>query len=495
MRSRFLRGAGIALLCLFGATVSHAQNVVLSAKTGDLNVEGKLLEFDGEFYTVETKFGPLTVDARTVVCDGEGCPSAQDSVAKFTVAADGVLADALLEAFALYQGAEVSLNQDTQTLVVESEASGVLAEISLVAGGDDPYATIKGDEDVLVIADTPAPDASRTKVIGMDAVVIAKSDVNPVEAISMEQVRGVLNGTIRNWKDLGGGDSEIALHVASGGAGFDARLAALGLIPADGVAVRRHGRMKDLADEVANDPFGLAIVPYSALRTAVPMALRGSCGMHNVPEVFTLQSGSYPMSHAISVARPAKRLPLFAREFLEFLDTEQAQAVVADLGFADMGIATRGLNGQGQRLANSLMIIGKEVPLKDVREMTTIMSGAKRLSATFRFRPGSTRLDAQSRENANALAAGLILGNYADKIVYLMGFSDGDGRARQNKALSKDRAEAVRQALIKAAPDGSLADVEFEVVGYGEASPLVCEDTPADAQINRRVEVWVKDRS
>ncbi|MGB1265491.1 MAG: hypothetical protein ACPG6L_07155, partial [Nereida ignava] len=51
-----------------------------------------------------------------------------------------VLADALLEAFALYQGAEVSLKQDTQTLVVESEASGVLAEIALVAGGDDPYA-------------------------------------------------------------------------------------------------------------------------------------------------------------------------------------------------------------------------------------------------------------------------------------------------------------------------------------------------------------------
>jgi phosphate transport system substrate-binding protein len=200
------------------------------------------------------------------------------------------------------------------------------------------------------------------------------------------------------------------------------------------------------------------------------------------------------LTYALSVARPAQRLPVFAREFLEFLDGDQARAVLVDLGYGDMGIASRGLEAEGQRLANSMMIIGKEVPLADVREMTAIMSGAQRLSATFRFRVGSTRLDAQSEATARALASGLILGNYADKTIYLIGFSDGDGRARQNKALSKERAEAVRAALIKSAPDGSLDDVIFEVVGYGEASPLVCEDTPADQQINRRVEVWVKDR-
>ena len=79
------------------------------------------------------------------------------------------------------------------------------------------------------------------------------------------------------------------------------------------------------------------------------------------------------------------------------------------------------------------------------------------LSLTFRFEAGSTRLDGPSKENAEALVAGMILGNYADKVVYLMGFSDGDGRARQNKALPKDRAEAVRAELIKAVPEGVLA--------------------------------------
>lgn len=489
----------LAAFFLAGPTVLAAQPVTLSAKSGDLRVEGVLLDFDGEFYKVETEFGPLTVDARTVTCIGDGCPTTQDTTAKFNVVSDSPAALALIEAFALYQGGEVEIatsEQGAQTMIIRSDAAGNLAEVQLITPlTNDPYTALNDGSDTLVFSTLDAPDPTRTQVIGLDAIVIATSDVNPVDAITLEQLRGVLAGTITNWKDLGSGDSAITLHVAKGDSGFNARVAALGLAPAAGVVVQDHARMKDMADVVANDPFGIAVLPYSSLRTARALGLRGSCGMHNTAQVFTLQSGSYPMTYRLSVARPAKRLPLFTREFLEFLRGEQAQAVVADMGFADMGIATRGLDSQGQRLANSMMIIGKEVPLADVREMTTIMSGAKRLSATFRFQPGSTKLDAQSRENAASLAAGLILGNYADKIVYLMGFSDGDGRARQNKSLSEKRADAVKAALIKAAPDGSLGDVDFRILGYGEASPLVCEDTAADAQINRRVEVWVKDRA
>jgi phosphate transport system substrate-binding protein len=494
-----VRRAALAAVFLMGPTALAAQDVVLSAKSGDLKVEGKLIEFDGEFFQVDTKFGPLMVDARTVSCAGDGCPTGEIGVARFAIASDGLLAVSLIEAFALYQGANVEQitgASGTNALTVRSESSGLLAEIAVLASDQvDPYAALSGGADAFVFAADPAPSGVRTQVIGLDAIIFATAVVNPVSTISVAQMRGVLSGEITNWKELGGGDTEINLHVADADLGFQAQIAALGFSPAENVKVQRHGRIKDLADIVAHDPFGLAIVPFSQLRTATAMGLRGTCGMHNRADEFTVQSGSYPMTYTISVAWAAKRLPLFAREFLEFLKTEQAQAVIADLGYVDLGISERGLDAQGQRLANSLLTIGKEVPLADLREMVGIISGADRLSATFRFLPGSTRLDAQSQENADALAAGLILGNYADKIVYLIGFSDGDGRARQNKTLSYQHADAVRAAVVKAAPEDSLNNVIFEVLGYGEASPLVCEDTPADQQINRRVEVWVKDRS
>lgn len=486
-----LRKALLAAVFAFGATSVVAQDIVLSAKDGDQTVTGTLIEYDGEFYRVETEFGPVTVDARTVTCEGAVCPEVTSDVASFNVMGDVGLTLPLIEAFAVFQGGDMTVSSEDEKRVTLSMESGEpLADISVVAGSRDG---LRDGSASIWFSTEAAPDPSRAQVIGLDAVVIATSDVNPVSAITLADMRGVLSGDITNWTQLGGGDMPINLHVAEGDAGFQAQVAALNLQASDGVTVINHARMQDLADAVANDPFGLAIAPYSRLRTARAMGLRGTCGMHNQARVFALQAGSYPMTYALSVSTPNDPLPLVAREFLEFLDTEQAQAVIADLGFADLGIGAQGLDRQGQRLANSMMIIGKEVPLADVRDMTTIMSGAELLSTTFRFQTGSTRLDGPSKENAEALVAGLILGNYADKVIYLMGFSDGEGRARQNKALSKDRAEAVRDALVKAAPDGALEDVVFEIVGYGEASPLVCEDTAQDAAINRRVEVWVKD--
>ncbi len=492
MRFFDLRAAAIAAVCVFIPAIGLTQEIVLSAKDGDQKVTGTLIEYDGEFFRVETEFGPVTVDARTVSCQGAGCPAVSGEVEQFNAMGDPSISLPLIEAFALFQGGSVSVaGTDPQVVTITTEGGDALAKISVSQGSTG---SLKGGSDTILFSTLPSANPSNAQVIGLDAVVIAASDVNPVGAITLDQMRGVLNGSITNWKDLGSGDSAITVHVADGDAGFQAKVKALGLEPTPSTGVTRHARMKDLADAVANDLFGVAVVPFSGLRTARAMGLRGTCGMHNEAKIFNVKSGSYPLGFALSVSKPNKRLPIFAREFLEFLETEQAQAVIADLGFGDLGIRTRGLDSQGQRLANSMMIIGKEVPLKDVREMTAIMSGAQLLSSTFRFEAGSTRLDAPSKENAEALVAGMILGNYADKVIYLMGFSDGDGRARQNKALSKERAEVVLAELIKAAPDGALDDVVFEVLGYGEASPLVCEDTAGDAQINRRVEVWVKDR-
>ena len=485
-----LRGLCIAV-CLLAPSMTAAQDVILSAKDGDQQVTGRLIDFDGSFYRMETEFGAVTVDARTVTCAGENCPKISTDPDRFNAMGDPALTLPLIEAFALFQGAEMSVAYSDPQIVTVSAASGdVLAEVSVSKGS---ARRLRDGSDTIFISTQKPNNPSLSQIIGLDAVVIATSDVNPVSAITLDQMRSVLNGSITNWTALGGGDSAINLHIADGDTGFVAQTKALGLVASTDLEMTRHQRMKDAVDAVANDPFGLAVVPFSNIRTARAMGLRGSCGMHNEANVFAVQSGAYPATFALSVSRPDKELPLFAREFLEFLGTEQAQAVIADLGFADLGISTRGLNTQGQRLANTMMIIGKEVPLADVREMTAIMSGAELLSSTFRFEGDSAQLDGPSKENAEALMDGITLGNYADKVIYLMGFSDGDGRARQNKSLSKERAEAVFAALQNSAPEGVLDDVDIEVLGYGEASPLVCEDTAEDAAVNRRVEVWVKD--
>ncbi|MBR9864646.1 MAG: hypothetical protein GYB24_14505, partial [Rhodobacteraceae bacterium] len=220
---------GLAALLLGTPAGLAAQEVTLSAKTGDLKVEGTLLEYDGEFYRVETEFGPLTVDARTVDCEGDGCPTPQETAARFNIAGDSAVALSLIEAFAIYQGAEVEIitgAQGAQTVEISSEAAGPLAMIELAPqDGGDPYIAMRDGSDTLVFSSLQSPDPARTQVIGLDAVVIATSDVNPVDGITMEQMRRVLAGEITNWKDLGGSDSALTLHVATGTDPFLDRLA------------------------------------------------------------------------------------------------------------------------------------------------------------------------------------------------------------------------------------------------------------------------------
>ena len=48
-------------------------------------------------------------------------------------------------------------------------------------------------------------------VIAYDAVVLIAHPSNPVKNLTLDQARGLFNGTITNWKDVGGADMRVAL--------------------------------------------------------------------------------------------------------------------------------------------------------------------------------------------------------------------------------------------------------------------------------------------
>lgn len=66
--------AAIIAAFSFLATGAAAQDVTLTARDGSLSIDGVLLSFDGEFYRVDSRYGPLTLDGEGVICDGPGCP-------------------------------------------------------------------------------------------------------------------------------------------------------------------------------------------------------------------------------------------------------------------------------------------------------------------------------------------------------------------------------------------------------------------------------------
>ena len=78
-------------------------------------------------------------------------------------------------------------------------------------------------------------------------------------------------------------------------------------------------------------------------------------------------------------------------------------------------------------------------------------------------------------------------------IVEINGHTDADGDAETNRELSRRRALAVRDYMVKRSPV-SFPEARFRVMGFGEDSPLVANDTAANKAKNRRVEIVMRAR-
>lgn len=94
------------------------------------------------------------------------------------------------------------------------------------------------------------------------------------------------------------------------------------------------------------------------------------------------------------------------------------------------------------------------------------------------LRPGGMRLLAR---------LGALLRDHPDRVLAIEGFTDTAGDDAQNKALSEERAAAVREALV----DAGVASGRIVSRGYGEAFPIASNESPEGRVRNRRVEIVI----
>jgi outer membrane protein OmpA-like peptidoglycan-associated protein len=83
------------------------------------------------------------------------------------------------------------------------------------------------------------------------------------------------------------------------------------------------------------------------------------------------------------------------------------------------------------------------------------------------------------------------LKQYPQERVLIEGYTDSTGSEGLNQDLSERRAEAVRHALVGMGVGSDRIDTR----GYGESYPIVDNDTPANRQMNRRVEIILSDEN
>lgn len=507
-----------ALAFLIPAAPARAQDVTLSSRDGAVEISGTLIGFDGEFYRVDTVHGPLTLDGQRVICTGPGCPDRAAHVARVRLsgapALGSLLMPALIESYAAQRGlgaARADHGGDAVFVLSDRDAGHTVAEIALAVGStEEGFADLlAGEAQIVMAAREPLPEElrrvreaglgdlaapARRHVVALDAIVPAVAPGQPVQALAIEDLIAILTGEIGDWSALGGPDAPVTVHLPDRHDGLQQAVALRLLRGASPTpAARRHPDPAALADAVARDPLGLGLVRLSALGAARQLPLVGGCDLRLIATRQSVKTEDYPLVAPLFLYTPARRLPLFAREFLGWLDTPAAQLVIRRAGFVDQLRDTIPFARQGDRLGQAIAQAGPEVSLSELQRLVAVLSGAERLTTTFRFRTeGSAELDAQSQGNVGALATALETGVFDGRELILAGFSDGAGSAESNRQIARARAEAVRDALLAAATAADPGRVRLRVEAFGEALPIACDQSDWGAFINRRVEVWVR---
>lgn len=482
--------AVFAALVIPGAVV--AQDVTLTARDGGLAITGTLQGWDGEFYRIDTSYGLLTVDGQGVICDGPGCPDLTAPRIPIRIVGEGgpgqTILPPLVAAFAKARGLDTATEAGVTRL--SDKATGqVLAEFSFQPlPMDRARGALLGGRAELILSAGTEPDLG-SRPVALDALVPIVASDNPVATISTADLARVLSGEVDNWSAIGGPDMPLVLHALPPDNGLQRALVErLGReIPATEV----HPDLEALAAAVSRDPWSLAVTGGALAGQAKVVTLTDSCGFPLLPSSLAVKAEDYPLALPINFLTPRRRLPLMAREFLEFLTLPAAQEAIADAGYVDRSPERQPMTADGLRLINAIQGAGEETTLADLKRLVDVMDGADRLSFTFRFEDGSSTLDATSQGNIADLAQLLESGAFEGERLILAGFSDGSGLASTNLDLARDRAQTVLGALVAAAPGLDPARLP-EVMAFGEALPMACDQTAGGRHLNRRVELWLR---
>lgn len=509
------RKRAIALAAVIGWAGCAAVSDPVDVTTPEgLSLQGDILGYDGRHLRLETIYGPMLVDLERADCVGAACPDPERFVPDIRLSGETsvarLLLPALVEAYGRQGGFEVrTVDGVGETIFLISERGEMQLRLRLKpSSSEQSFAELLSGEAQMVVSAREVrttervlfqeaglgdlTDDGQSQILGISGLVPVISPRRSLRRISLDDLARVISGEIRDFEDLGGAPGPITLYLGPDHNGFEQAFEDKVLAPMD-LSLRadpiRLDDETDLSRQIADDRNGFGVVRTGRTGAAQPLMIAGECGLSTSAQDVLLMTEDYPLTLPVFLYFPDLPRHDSLNRFIEWLASPAAARVAGRTGLAGLTADEIPIGQQGERLANAIRQAGEDVSLAELQRLLRVIDGGVRLTPTFRFEVGSTRLDAQSRANVRRLAAEISAGRYAGQQLLLIGFSDARGPASENRDLSSARAESVMRRL-----EGALTGTggaELQTAAFGEALPMACDDTEAGRQVNRRVEVWL----
>jgi phosphate transport system substrate-binding protein len=168
-------------------------------------------------------------------------------------------------------------------------------------------------------------------VVARDGIAVIVHASNPVQALTMTQLRTIYAGEVRNWRDVGGIDAAITVITREEGSGTRDTFQELVMgtnahIARDALVTAYSGGLRKM---VAEDPHAIGYVTFSQLNALVhPLALDGV-----LPTEATIRDTTYRLQRPFLFLTRGAPTGASAK-FLEFVLSSVGQSIARSEGLA-----------------------------------------------------------------------------------------------------------------------------------------------------------------
>lgn len=166
--------------------------------------------------------------------------------------------------------------------------------------------------------------------IAYDGITVVVNPSNPVSNLTFAQVRGIYNGSISNWKDVGGQDKPIAVIARDSSSGTYKDFQTLAMngdnYRPDALTQATTG---GIVTEVSQNPNAIGYIGFAYLDNSTKaLSLdKGNGSVSPTPE--TILSGAYPLSRALLMYTNGEPSGL-TKEFIDYVLSDKGQSVASE---------------------------------------------------------------------------------------------------------------------------------------------------------------------
>jgi phosphate transport system substrate-binding protein len=217
-------------------------------------------------------------------------------------------------------------------VIIELESKGTASGFTALLTGECDIAAASRvvNQEELTQARTHGVEFN-LHTIGSYSVAVIVNTANSITNLSRDQVRDIFTGTVKNWKEVGGMDGPIHLHIRDAISGTPLGFQELAMENKPYASVfKAHTNYAGIELAVAGDPNGIGYASLDLVDKAgvKPVAIRGV-----PPNAVTVNEGQYPVSRVLRLYTNKNKETPLALDFIRFVQSPRGQKILAEMGF------------------------------------------------------------------------------------------------------------------------------------------------------------------